>query len=117
MPILDTRDVRATRFESSASNDTETTILKGPFVNISRIVGILRAYSLHKCILMTNPLPRDLNRGLCPFCSFLCCNFSAEYNDNTEIKCIINFFPSSIVNFIDGFVYTFRCPEASDSRG
>ena len=42
MPILNTRDVRATRFESSASNDTETNILKGPFAYISRIVGISR---------------------------------------------------------------------------
>ena len=50
MPILDTRDVRATRFESSASNDTETNVLKGPFVNISRIVGISRRTS---CILFT----------------------------------------------------------------
>ena len=40
MLILNARDVRASRFESSASNDTETNILKGPFVNISRIVGI-----------------------------------------------------------------------------
>ena len=70
MPILNTRDVRATRFESSASNDTEMNIftemniLKGPFVNISRIVGISRAYSLHKCISMTNPLPRDLKACL-----------------------------------------------------
>ena len=40
MPILNTCDVRATRFESSASNDSETNILKGPFVNILRIVGI-----------------------------------------------------------------------------
>ena len=50
MPILNTRDVRATRFESSASNDTETNILKGPFVYISRIVGISRRTS---CILFT----------------------------------------------------------------
>ena len=35
MPILNTRDARATRFESSASNDTETNILKGPFVKHS----------------------------------------------------------------------------------
>ena len=28
MPILNTRDVRSTRFESSASNDSETSILK-----------------------------------------------------------------------------------------
>ena len=45
MPILNTRDVRATRFESSASNDSETNILKGPFVNISHIVGISRGTS------------------------------------------------------------------------
>ena len=67
MPILNTRDIPASRFQSSASNDTGTNILKGPFVNISRIVGIsvlaLRAYSLHKCVLMTNPLPRDLKYG------------------------------------------------------
>ena len=44
MPILNTRGVRATRFESSAN------ILKGPFVNISRIVGISRGTS---CILFT----------------------------------------------------------------
>ena len=50
MPILNTRDVRASRFESSASNDTETNILKGPFVNISRIVGIGRRTS---CIIFT----------------------------------------------------------------
>ena len=29
MPVLNTRDVRARRFESSASNDSETNILKG----------------------------------------------------------------------------------------
>ena len=50
MRVLKTRDVRATRFESSASNDTETNILKEPFVNISRIVGISRGTS---CILFT----------------------------------------------------------------
>ena len=50
MPILSTRDVRATRFQSSASNDSETNILKGPFLNISRIVGISRGSS---CILFT----------------------------------------------------------------
>ena len=61
MPFSNTRDVCVTRFESDAGDDTETNILKGPFVNISRIVGISRAYSLHKCISMTNPLPRDLN--------------------------------------------------------
>ena len=48
MPILNTRDVYTTRFESSASNDSATNILKGPFVNISRIVGINRGTS---CIL------------------------------------------------------------------
>ena len=65
MPILNTFDVRAARFESSASNDAETNILKGPFVNICaycrKLVVALRAYSLHKCILRTIPLPRDLN--------------------------------------------------------
>ena len=45
MPILNTRDVRATRFESSASNDTETNISKGPFVNISGVFGISRGTS------------------------------------------------------------------------
>ena len=50
MPILNTRDARATRFESSASNDTETNILKGPFVNISLIVDISRRTL---CILFT----------------------------------------------------------------
>ena len=40
MPILNTRDIRATRFESSASNDTETNVLKFLLVNISHIVGI-----------------------------------------------------------------------------
>ena len=55
MPILNTRDVRATRFESSASNDT--------FRVLSVLVVALRAYSLHKCILMTNPLPRDLKNS------------------------------------------------------
>ena len=50
MPVLNTRDVRATRFESSASSDTETNILKGPFVNISRIFGISRDTS---CMLFT----------------------------------------------------------------
>ena len=50
MLILNTRDVRATRFEWSASNDTETNILKGPFINISRIVGISHGTS---CILFT----------------------------------------------------------------
>ena len=51
MPIsANTRDVRATRFESSASNDSETNILKGLFVNISRIVGISLGTS---CILIT----------------------------------------------------------------
>ena len=58
MRILSTRDVRAARFESSASNETETNILKGPFVNISLVVGISRRTS---CIILTNPLPRDLN--------------------------------------------------------
>ena len=47
MPILNTR---ASRFVSGASNDTETNILKGPFVIISRIVGISRGIS---CILFT----------------------------------------------------------------
>ena len=60
VPILNTRDVRASRFESSASNVTETNILKGPFV-IFRVLPVLvvalRAYSLHKCILMKNSLP------------------------------------------------------------
>ena len=50
MLILNTRNVRASRFESSVSNDTETNILKVPFVNISRIVGISRRTS---CILFT----------------------------------------------------------------
>ena len=50
MPSVNTRDVRASRFELSASNDTETNILKGPLVNISRIVGISRRTS---CILFT----------------------------------------------------------------
>ena len=45
MPILNTRDIRATRFESNASTDAETNILKGPFVNISLIVGISRGTS------------------------------------------------------------------------
>ena len=45
MPILNARDVRASRFESSASNNTETNILKGPFVNVSRVVGISRRTS------------------------------------------------------------------------
>ena len=49
MPILNTRDVRATRFESSASNEAEMNILN-PFVNISRIVGISRGTS---CTLFT----------------------------------------------------------------
>ena len=40
MPILNTRDVRAVRFESSASNDAETNTLNGPFVNFLRIVSI-----------------------------------------------------------------------------
>ena len=39
MPILNTRGVRATRFESSAN------ILKGPLVNISSTVGISRGTS------------------------------------------------------------------------
>ena len=50
MSILNTRDVRVTRFESSARNDTETNILKGPFVNFWRIVGISLGTS---CILFT----------------------------------------------------------------
>ena len=50
MPVLNTRDVCATRFESSARNDAETNILKGPYVNISRIVGISRGTS---CIHFT----------------------------------------------------------------
>ena len=50
MPILNTRDVRATRFESSASNDTETNVLKSPFANISRIFDISRGTS---CMLFT----------------------------------------------------------------
>ena len=50
MPILNTRGARATRFESSASNGTETNILKDPFVNILRIIGISRGTS---CILVT----------------------------------------------------------------
>ena len=44
MPSLNTRGVRATQFESSAN------ILKGPLVNISRIVGISGGTS---CILFT----------------------------------------------------------------
>ena len=50
MPVLNTRDACATRFKSSASNDTETNILKDPFVNISLIVGISRRTL---CILFT----------------------------------------------------------------
>ena len=50
MPILNTRDVRASRFESSASNNTETNILKDPFANISRVVGIGHRTS---CIIFT----------------------------------------------------------------
>ena len=52
MPIVNTpRDVRASRFETSASNlYTETHILKGPVVHIPRIVGISRRTS---CILFT----------------------------------------------------------------
>ena len=41
MRILNTRDVRASRFESSASNDTKTNILKGPFVNWFRLLSVL----------------------------------------------------------------------------
>ena len=62
MPILNTRDVRATRFESSLSNDAELNILKGPFVIfrvLSALVVVLRAYSLHKCIPVTNPPRRE----------------------------------------------------------
>ena len=50
MPILNAHVVRATLFESSASNDAEKNILKGALVNISRIVGISRRTS---CILFT----------------------------------------------------------------
>ena len=50
MPILNTRDLRVSRFESSASNDTKTNILNGPFVNNSRIVDISRRTS---CITFT----------------------------------------------------------------
>ena len=45
MPILNTRDLRATRFESSASNDIETNTL---IFHVSR--GISRRTS---CILFT----------------------------------------------------------------
>ena len=50
MPILNTRDARATRFESSASNNVEMNIFKGPVVNISLIVGFSRGTS---CMLFT----------------------------------------------------------------
>ena len=47
MPILNTRGARAARFESSASDDTVTNILKG---RLSRIVGISRRTL---CVLFT----------------------------------------------------------------
>ena len=40
MSTLNTRDVRATRFESSASNDTETSILKARSY-IFRVLSVL----------------------------------------------------------------------------
>ena len=50
MPVLNAHVVRATRFESSASNDAEKNILKGALVNSSLIVGISRCTS---CLLPT----------------------------------------------------------------
>ena len=50
MPIISTRDGRATRFESSASNNTETKYFKGLVRKYLRIVGISRGTS---CILFT----------------------------------------------------------------
>ena len=50
MSILNTRDVRAARFESSASNDKRNEYLKSAFVNISRIVGSSRGTL---CIIFT----------------------------------------------------------------
>lgn len=46
-PILYTHDIHATRFESRASIDAETNVLKGPFENISRIFGISPRTSSH----------------------------------------------------------------------
>ena len=99
MPILNSRDARATRFESSASNDTETNILKGPFVNISRIVGISRAYSLHKCILMTNPLPRDLKCTLLWYVGYSL--YNVDYSWNSFIVLVKDFTYQSIRSSVD----------------